>query len=638
MASLKITELNHNIMPNDDKDHCVNYSDDEDYAIQMEKRIMMEDFAGVTSQERGANKGGGIHRKVNQGNYSTTEIEDSTAILKADDTNVMFIQNAAANRQGNILCMPKRFVLVCLACIGIAISYADRTNIAIAIIPMSQEFGWSPVTEGIVFSSFYYGYIATQILGGYLSDRFGGKWVMTVAALGWSIFTILAPIAVRINFPLLIVCRVMLGLSEGLAYPSINSTLSAWLPKSERSRATGAVNSFSFAGAAIALVLSSPICASSNFGWPYVFYLFGSMGLVWVLPWITLTNSYPDETMPPDTLMLVVPPKYVSLSQEDDESKSIKSDNSEEGLSNIDPSAMIKESPNIETDLQKTIPKDSEFIIVHEEQVQVEEELDDQMNYKPKKRSVPWLKILSNKYTWAILINQYCNCWGFFVLLQWVPSFYSQEFGVDLKSLGLASITPYIVQACMGLIAGFVADWLVNKRGVPLVYIRKGSQSIALLGAAFFLLMAGFVAKNIVQGIIFITCALGLNALSTVGMSVAHFDINTEFAGIIFGMGNTAATLTGIIGVQATGFILARTHNWSLVFLLAAFHYVLGTIVWLILAHPDRKLILSEDYDTNKENESKTDCVPTKDIFPQEKEITEDKKTICDNDEKQLIG
>jgi hypothetical protein len=66
---------------------------------------------------------------------------------------------------------------------------------------------------------------------------------------------------------------------------------------------------------------------------------------------------------------------------------------------------------------------------------------------------------------------------------------------------------------------------------------------------------------------------------------------------------------------------------------------VLGTIVWLILAHPDRKLILNDDYDTLKMNESKTDCVPTKDIiFPEEKEEINSKQTLKgDCDEKHPI-
>jgi ACS family sodium-dependent inorganic phosphate cotransporter len=99
--------------------------------------------------------------------------------------------------------------------LGLAISYADRSNIAIAIIPMSKEFGWTPAIEGAIFSCFFYGYMATQVLGGYLADKFGGKWVFGAGALGWSIFTLLTPLAAKTHFGLLIAVRVLLGVAEG---------------------------------------------------------------------------------------------------------------------------------------------------------------------------------------------------------------------------------------------------------------------------------------------------------------------------------------------------------------------------------------------------------------------------------------
>lgn len=98
--------------------------------------------------------------------------EELSPLTTAND-----LQRMAAAQQGTFCKVPARLVLVGLSCLGLAISYADRSNIAIAIIPMSKEFGWNPAIEGAIFSCFFYGYMATQILGGYLADRFGGKYV-----------------------------------------------------------------------------------------------------------------------------------------------------------------------------------------------------------------------------------------------------------------------------------------------------------------------------------------------------------------------------------------------------------------------------------------------------------------------------
>ena len=89
--------------------------------------------------------------------------------------------------------IPERFKLVFMSFLAIFICYIDRVNISVAIIPMQQQFGWSEAQVGIVFSSFYFGYMFTMILGGYLADKYGGKYVLGFGVLAWSLFTFLTP-------------------------------------------------------------------------------------------------------------------------------------------------------------------------------------------------------------------------------------------------------------------------------------------------------------------------------------------------------------------------------------------------------------------------------------------------------------
>jgi Major Facilitator Superfamily len=58
-----------------------------------------------------------------------------------------------------------------LSCATILISYADRSNLATAILPMSQQYDWSKSFEGTVLSAFFLGYALTQMLGGWLADK-----------------------------------------------------------------------------------------------------------------------------------------------------------------------------------------------------------------------------------------------------------------------------------------------------------------------------------------------------------------------------------------------------------------------------------------------------------------------------------
>ena len=62
--------------------------------------------------------------------------------------------------------------------LAVYICMVDRIAISIAIIPMAEDNGWSPTVQGAVMSAFFLGYVTLQIPAGYLSDRFGGKWVL----------------------------------------------------------------------------------------------------------------------------------------------------------------------------------------------------------------------------------------------------------------------------------------------------------------------------------------------------------------------------------------------------------------------------------------------------------------------------
>ena len=59
-----------------------------------------------------------------------------------------------------------RFQCIVLCWLANIVCYVDRINISVGIIFMSEELGWSQTQQGFVLSSFFYGYILTQILAG----------------------------------------------------------------------------------------------------------------------------------------------------------------------------------------------------------------------------------------------------------------------------------------------------------------------------------------------------------------------------------------------------------------------------------------------------------------------------------------
>lgn len=60
---------------------------------------------------------------------------------------------------------------------------------------------------------------------------------------------------------------------------------------------------------------------------------------------------------------------------------------------------------------------------------------------------------------------------------------------------------------------------------------------------------------------VMLTLGLGLNGLTLAGVSAVHLDISSSNAGFIFALGNTAATMAGLIAVPANGFILGQSES-----------------------------------------------------------------------------
>lgn len=83
----------------------------------------------------------------------------------------------------------RRLVVALLAFFGFFNCYALRVNLSVAVVAMTEpvetkldngttvfvpEFDWSPSVKGLVLSSFFYGYIITQLPGGWLAAKIGG--------------------------------------------------------------------------------------------------------------------------------------------------------------------------------------------------------------------------------------------------------------------------------------------------------------------------------------------------------------------------------------------------------------------------------------------------------------------------------
>lgn len=186
---------------------------------------------------------------------------------------------------------PKRYTLVALCFVASFICYLDRVNISVAAIAMQNSFGWSETTKGIVMSSFLVGYMIFQIPSGYLVGRFGGRIVLAVAVVWWSLATALTPAAAGMSFAALIACRIAMGLGEAAMFPAAYGMFARWIPRTERSRSISILLSGIPLGTVFALSTTGVVV--SRWGWESVFYISGALGILWVFIWLASVHETP---------------------------------------------------------------------------------------------------------------------------------------------------------------------------------------------------------------------------------------------------------------------------------------------------------------------------------------------------------
>jgi ACS family sodium-dependent inorganic phosphate cotransporter len=462
----------------------------------------------------------------------------------------------------------RRWTVVALCFVAFMLCNMDRVNMSVAILPMREQYGWDPRTVGLVQSSFFWGYLLTQVLGGVWADKYGGKLVLGLGVLWWSLATALTPIAASAGLVPLLAARCLMGVGEGVAMPAMNGMLSRWVPVAERSRSLALVYSGMFVGSIVGLALSPQLIA--RFGWPSVFYGFGALGIAWYAAWqrhVAATPSDDPRISRAERAYILANTVGGQLQREAAEAEAARAAKAAAAAEGgADPAAKIAGSDgNSSAAAASPAPAAAPA--------------------QPAPVKIPWRLLLSRREVWAIIVCHFCHNWGTFILLTWMPTYYNQVLGCDVMRSGVFSVLPWVTMAVAANVGGWLADALVS-RGVSVTTVRKSMQTLGFLGPAFFLSQLPSVT-TVPAAVLCMMGAQGFDAFSQSGLYSNHQDIGPRYAGVLLGMSNTAGVLAGVLGSLATGYLLS-VGTWADVWRVAVVLYLVGTVIWLLFSTGER--------------------------------------------------
>jgi ACS family hexuronate transporter-like MFS transporter len=182
-----------------------------------------------------------------------------------------------------------RWLVITLVAIATIINYIDRSALAVMWPGIASELGMDKRDYANIVTVFLIGYAIGQSLFGKLFDALGTRIGFLLSILVWSGAIALHFVArSAMSFGLF---RVLLGVGEAGNWPGATKAIAEWFPVRERALGQGIFG----AGASLGSVIAPPLVAFlyAYVGWKTTFLLIGSLGFLWIVPWLIVYKSGP---------------------------------------------------------------------------------------------------------------------------------------------------------------------------------------------------------------------------------------------------------------------------------------------------------------------------------------------------------
>ncbi|WP_322033882.1 MFS transporter [Paraburkholderia sp. J76] len=162
-----------------------------------------------------------------------------------------------------------------------ALNYIDKLAVGMLAVPLMVDLKLTPTQFGLVGSSFFWLFAVAGVAGGFAANRIPATRMLLLMALTWSVLQI--PMALSSSLAVLVVCRLLLGVAEGPAFPVAIHACYKWFPDRRRDVATGVLAQ----GGAVGMVVAGIVIplVTTHWGWRANFYVLALTGLLWVLVW-----------------------------------------------------------------------------------------------------------------------------------------------------------------------------------------------------------------------------------------------------------------------------------------------------------------------------------------------------------------
>jgi sugar phosphate permease len=381
------------------------------------------------------------------------------------------------------------FVLILISFMYL-ITYMDRSNISVAQPEIAKQFGLSKTAMGLVLAAFTWAYALGQVPSGWFGDRFGPKRVLTVIMTLWSATAVMTGAA--FGFSSLFGARFLLGLSESGAFPVASRGMQLWFPRVERGRIQGTTHFFSrFAVAVTPFIAGSILLA---FGWRAIFYIFGSLGVLWAIAFRFFYRDLPEDHKGVNRMELAL-------------------------IRGVSPDGTV--NPPAITRL-----------------------------------ATPWKQILLSPNMWFISLGYFCFFFGTNFYLTWYPTYLREHLHMSIRSLGIWGSVPLIAGMAGDITGGSLSDLIFKATGKAKLARRVVAAPGFLLASAFVIPAA--LTANEFSSIVCLALSFFFLEWVIGPAWAVPMDVGGQFSGTVTGVMNMVGALGGASTAVVYGSLFNR--------------------------------------------------------------------------------
>jgi MFS family permease len=428
----------------------------------------------------------------------------------------------------SVLCcacyFPRRVVLLLMTAVALSLAAFCRAILSETVHAIKDTKHWSDDDEMLIDDAFVWGFAASVLVGGMLSQRYGFKIVLGVGVVVNALATMLAPFALE-SFDWIVASRTFAGAAEGVILPSAYVMMAKWTPLQERSRTVSLIWGASYLGGAVGSVWQLIIVqVEQQLGYALVYVSMGIVGVLWFAIWLYVVVEQPEDhkTMAQRERRLIL-------------------------------DAVPRPKPGRER------------------------------RRSARLSALDWLRVVFNWPVMAIIVSHLAFSLSIFVFNNTAPTFLRQYSLYPTDNEWLWQGLPLLLMFVVCLIGGCAADWLVHRRWHPTVVRQVFQLTGTVLPTLILVLLSlTYLPPVVMTGMtIFAAALLGLQMA---GFATDVLDVSPSFAGVVMAVTLVAACVPQIGSAFLMPFLLRKFGSWAIPFMVAASFNLFSALMWALCA------------------------------------------------------